>query len=173
MKKWIFAIIIVIVASGIYGAYVYNKAMDKKIPKESKAVEIAKEKAKLTKVTSVDYYNGKAAYTVVQGTDEKGEHLIVWVPEKKGDTVVRKKSEGISEKEAIQKTIEQVGDKESKRKPKEILKVKLGFEKGLRDGVPVDVPLWEVTYIDYDNRYNYYYLEFKDGSFLRRYSAQK
>ncbi|MBJ7968291.1 DUF5590 domain-containing protein, partial [Bacillus cereus] len=68
MKKWIFAIIIVIVASGIYGAYVYNKAMDKKIPKESKSVEIAKEKAKLTKVTSVDYYNGKAAYTVVQGT---------------------------------------------------------------------------------------------------------
>ncbi len=50
MKKWIFAIIIVIVASGIYGAYVYNKAMEKKIPKESKSVEIAKEKAKLTKV---------------------------------------------------------------------------------------------------------------------------
>ncbi|MGE7882538.1 DUF5590 domain-containing protein [Bacillus sp. NPDC094077] len=172
MKKWIFAIIIVIVASGIYGAYVYNKAMDKKIPKESKSVEIAKEKAKLTKVKSVDYYNGKDAYTVVQGTDEKGEQLIVWVPEKKGDTVVRKKSEGISEKEAIQRTIEQAG-KESKRKPKEILKVKLGFEKGLRDGKPVDVPLWEVTYIDYDNRYIYYYLEFKDGSFLRLYSAQK
>ncbi|MEC2626053.1 peptidase M4, partial [Bacillus cereus] len=54
MKKWIFAIIIVIVASGIYGAYVYNKAMGKKIPKESKFVEIAKEKAKLTKVKSVD-----------------------------------------------------------------------------------------------------------------------
>ena len=47
---------------------------------------------------SVDYYNGKSAYIVVQGTDEKGEQLIVWVPEKKGDTVVRKKSEGISEK---------------------------------------------------------------------------
>ena len=47
MKKWIFAIIIVIVASGIYGAYVYNKAMGKKIPKESKFVEIAKEKQSL------------------------------------------------------------------------------------------------------------------------------
>ena len=92
MKKWIFAIIIVIVASGIYGAYVYNKAMGKKIPKESKFVEIAKEKAKLTKVKSVDYYNGKSAYIVVQGTDEKGEQLIVWVPEKKGDTVVRKRA---------------------------------------------------------------------------------
>ena len=41
---------------------------------------------------SVDYYNGKSAYIVVQGTDEKGEQLIVWVPEKKGDTVVRKRA---------------------------------------------------------------------------------
>ena len=109
MKKWIFTIIIVIVASGIYGAYVYNKAMEKKIPKESKSVEIAKEKAKLTKVNTVDYYNGKSSYTVVQGTDEKGEQLIVWVPDKKGNVLVKKKSEGISEKEALQKLAEQVG----------------------------------------------------------------
>ncbi|CAM3868326.1 peptidase M4 [Bacillus cereus] len=167
MKKWIFAIIIVIVASGIYGAYVYNKAMENKIPKESKVVEIAKEKAKLTKVKSVDYFNGKSSYTVVQGTDEKGEQIIVWVPEKKGDTIVRKKSEGISEKEAIQRTAEQVddGSKESKSKPKEILKAKLGVEN--------NIPLWEVTYIDDENRYSYYYLEFKDGKFLRRYSIEK
>ena len=107
---------------------------------------------------SVDYYNGKSAYIVVQGTDEKGEQLIVWVPEKKG-YCSKEKSEGISEKEAIQRTIEQVGNesKESKSKPKEIMKVKLGFEN--------DVPLWEVTYIDDDNRYSYYYLEFKDGKF--------
>lgn len=84
MKKWIFAIVIVIVASGIYGAYVYNKAMEKKIHKEEKSVEIAKEKAKLTKVKSVDYYNGNSSYTVVQGVDEKGEQIIVWVPNKKG-----------------------------------------------------------------------------------------
>ncbi|WP_144488435.1 DUF5590 domain-containing protein [Bacillus sp. ABP14] len=167
MKKWIFAIVIVIVASGIYGAYVYNQAMEKKIPKEAKSVEIAKEKAKLTKVKSVDYYNGESSYTVVQGTDEKEEQLIVWVPEKKGETIVRKKSEGISEKDALQRTIEQVGDdsKEPKSKPKEILKVKLGFEN--------NIPLWEVTYIDDENRYSYYYLAFKDGQFLRRYSIEK
>ena len=76
-------------------------------------------KAKLTKVKSVDYYNGESSYTVVQGTDENGEQLIVWVPEKK-ETIVRKKSEGISEKDALQRTIEQVGD-ESKS-PKVSLK---------------------------------------------------
>ena len=43
--------------------------------KKSKFVEIAKEKQKLTKVKSVDYYNGKSAYIVVQGTDEKENNL--------------------------------------------------------------------------------------------------
>ncbi|MGQ0513238.1 cell wall elongation regulator TseB-like domain-containing protein, partial [Bacillus sp. D-CC] len=117
MKKWIFTIIIVIVASGIYGAYVYNKAMEKKLPKEAKSVEIAKEKAKLTKVKSVDYYNGNSSYTVVQGIDEKGEQIIVWVPNKKGNVLVKKKSEGISEKEALQKLAEQASGKGDEPKP--------------------------------------------------------
>ncbi|MDG0963148.1 peptidase M4, partial [Bacillus paranthracis] len=29
------------------------------------------------------------------------------------------------------------------------------------------------TYIDDENRYSYYYLAFKDGQFLRRYSIEK
>ncbi|PEX92291.1 MULTISPECIES: cell wall elongation regulator TseB-like domain-containing protein [Bacillus cereus group] len=167
MKKWIFAIIIVIVASGIYGAYVYNKAMDKKIPKESKSVEIAKEKAKLTKVKSVDYYNGKSSYTVVQGTDEKGEQIIVWVPDKKGNVLVKKKSEGISEKEALQRLADQATGKgdEPKPKPKQIVKVKLGAEN--------DIPLWEITYIDQEDRYTYYYLEFQNGEYAAHYSIEK
>ena len=40
---------------------------------------------------------------------------------------------------------------------KEILKVKLGVEN--------NIPLWEVTYIDDDNRYSYYNLAFQDGQF--------
>ncbi|MBC6975527.1 DUF5590 domain-containing protein [Bacillus sp. Xin] len=158
MKKWIFAIIIVIVAIGLYGVHVYNATMEKKIPKESKVVEIAKEKAKLTKVKNVEYYNGKSSYTVVQGVDEKGEKIIVWVPEKKGDVLVKKQSEGISEKDALQ-----IVTKE--QKPKQFLKVKLGAEN--------NVPLWEVTYIDDENRYTYYYLAFQDGKFLKRYSIEK
>ena len=50
--------------------------MEKKIPKEAKSVEIAKEKAKLVKVKSVDYYNGNSSYTVVQGVDEKENKLL-------------------------------------------------------------------------------------------------
>ncbi|MBY0595428.1 cell wall elongation regulator TseB-like domain-containing protein [Bacillus bingmayongensis] len=158
MKKWIFAIIIVIVAIVLYGVHVYNATMEKKIPKESKVVEIAKEKAKLTKVKTVDYYNGKSSYAVVQGVDEKGEQIIVWVPEKKGNVLVRKKNEGISEKKALQIVA-------GERKPKELVKVKLGAEN--------DVPLWEITYIDQEDRYTYYYLEFQDGKYAGYYSIEK
>ena len=158
MKKWIFAITIVIVAIGLYGVQIYSATMDKKIPKESKAVEIAKEEGKLTEVTDVDYYNGKSAYAVVQGLNEKEEEIIVWVPEKKGNVLVRKKDEGISEKKALQIV-------ESERHPKEFVKVKLGAEN--------DVPLWEVTYIDQEGRYTYYYLEFQDGKYAGYYSIEK
>ncbi|PEF74385.1 peptidase M4 [Bacillus pseudomycoides] len=158
MKKWIFAIIIVIVVIGLYGVHVYNATMEKKIPKESKVVEIAKEKAKLTKVKTVDYYNGKSSYAVVQGVDEKGEQIIVWVPEKKGNVLVRKKNEGISEKKALQIVA-------GERKPKELVKAKLGAEN--------DVPLWEITYIDQEGRYTYYYLEFQDGKYAGYYSIEK
>ncbi|MED2934417.1 DUF5590 domain-containing protein [Bacillus wiedmannii] len=151
----------------MYGAYVYNKAMEKKIHKEAKSVEIAKEKAKLTKVKSVDYYNGNSSYTVVQGVDEKGEQIIVWVPNKKGNVLVKKKSEGIPEKEALQKLAEQATGKgdEPKPKPKEIIKVKLGAQN--------DIPLWEITYIDQEDRYTYYYLEFQHGAYAGHYSIEK
>lgn len=68
------------------------------------------------------------------------------------------KSEGISEKKAIQIVA-------SERKPKEFVKVKLGAEN--------DVPLWEITYIDQEGRYTYYYLEFQDGKYAGYYSIEK
>ena len=46
---------------------------------------------------------------------------------------------------------------EPKPKPKQIVKVKLGAEN--------DIPLWEITYIDQEDRYTYYYLEFQNGEY--------
>ncbi|MFD3446078.1 DUF5590 domain-containing protein [Microbacteriaceae bacterium 4G12] len=156
MKKWIFGILIVIAAFITYGVHVYNTTMNGKLQTESKSVQTAKEKAKLTKITSVDYYHGiTASYEVVQGTDNKGEQWIVWVPDKEGKVLTKKKSEGISEKEAMQ-IVAKNGN------PKELVKVKLGAEN--------NVPIWEVTYIDQENHYNYYYMEFANGDFWRRYS---
>ncbi|CAM4102928.1 peptidase M4 [Bacillus manliponensis] len=160
MKKWIFGVSIIVLVVILYGAYLYNTTMDKKLPKESKIVETAKKKGKLTEVTNIDYYHFKTSYAVVEGVNEKGDQCIVWVPEKKGDVLVHKKNEGISEKEA-----KQIVAAEAEAKPKEFVKVKLGAEN--------NVPLWEVTYIDQEDRYTYYYLEFKDGKYAGSYSIEK
>lgn len=158
MKKWIFGVSIIVLTVILYGAYLYNTTMEKQLPKESKIVETAKKKGKLTEVTNIDYYHGTTSYAVVQGVNEKGDQYIVWVPEEKGDVLVHKKNEGISEKEAMQIVA-------AEGKPKEFVKVKLGAEN--------NVPLWEVTYIDQEDRYTYYYLEFKDGKYAGYYSIEK
>jgi uncharacterized protein YpmB len=84
--------------------------------------------------------------------------VAAWVPEKTGNVIVKKIKSGVSKQEAIAKL-------KAERNPKEIISAKLGMEKG--------VPLWELTYIDDDNRYSFYYLSFKDGTFLKRYSFQQ
>ena len=68
---------------------------------------------------------------------------------------MKEQNEGISQEKAVAKLT-------AERDPKEIVSVRLGMEKGL--------PLWEITYIDQENRYSFYYLSFEDGTFIRRYS---
>jgi uncharacterized protein YpmB len=156
MKKWILTVLFSITAIILYGVYIYKDTMNGKLHGEEKAVSIAKKEVGLVKITNTDYYHGMSSYNVFEGTDKKGEKWIVWVPEKKKEKVIaRRKSDGISQDKALQIFLKD-------KKPKEILKVKLGAEK--------DVPLWEITYIDQENRYSYYYLDFKDGKFEGYYS---
>ncbi|WP_028402733.1 DUF5590 domain-containing protein [Ectobacillus panaciterrae] len=158
MKKLILTIVFAVIAVVLYSVYVYTDTMSGKLKGEEKAVAIAKKEAKLTAVTRTDYYHGydeKSSYSVIEGKDDAGTQWIIWVPGTKGKVLTRKKSEGISEKEVLQIVAKQ-------KNAKEFLKVKLGAEN--------DVPLWEVTYIDQENRYNYCYLDFKNGEIWRNYS---
>jgi uncharacterized protein YpmB len=155
MKKWILATALAVVAVILYSVYIYKDTMNGKLEGEAKAISIATQQADLSKVTAVDYYHGVSSYKIVQGTDKKGAHWIVWVPDKKGKVLIRKLRDGISQQEAIQIVMKE-------RNPKEIVKVKLGAES--------DIPLWEITYIDQENRYTYYYLNFIDGKYEGYYS---
>ncbi|MGQ0439631.1 DUF5590 domain-containing protein, partial [Bacillus sp. B-TM1] len=40
-------------------------------------------------------------------------------------------------------------------------------------GAQNDIPLWEITYIDQEDRYTYYYLEFQNGVYAGHYSIEK
>jgi uncharacterized protein YpmB len=158
MKKWVFILAFAVGAAVFYGVHIYQETISQKVQSESRAIAAAKKKAGVVTVSSVDYYNGKDPYQVVKGVNKKKQQVIVWVPEKKGKVVTRKASGGISKEQAVQ-----IVTKE--RSPKEIIKVKLGIEN--------NVPLWEITYIDQEDRYTYYYMDYEDGKFLKRYSIQK
>lgn len=155
MKKWILIIILVIVAGISYGAYVYNNAMSNKRLGEDKATAIAKKEASLTQITATDYYHGKSSYTIIEGTNASGEQWIVWVPNDQGKVLSKQMKDGISSEQAA-------GIVTKDKQPKQIMKVKLGAEN--------ETPLWEITYIDQENRYHYYYVNFTDGKFEGEYS---
>jgi uncharacterized protein YpmB len=158
MKKWIFIIFCIFLGVMVTVVNVYNTAVRSKDKGIIQAEELARKKANLINIASTDYYHGMTAYHVIEGKDENGTSWFVWVPNnKKQKVLVKRKSEGITEQEAIQILLN-----DRKRNVKRIEKVKLGAEKG--------VPLWEITYIDEESRYSYYYLNFIDGKYEGYYS---
>ncbi|AGE22774.1 MULTISPECIES: DUF5590 domain-containing protein [Geobacillus] len=137
---------------------IYDEAMAPKRLMVEHALARAKEAAGLADVKKVYTYYGDEACTVFIGRTKQGKAVVVWVPEKKGSVVVKGVDSGISEAEA--RAILQ-----RDRRPRRIIDATLGMEKG--------VPLWELTYIDAEGRYSFYYLHFADGAFLKRYSFQQ
>lgn len=158
MKKWNVFLSICIGVIIWQAVSVYDAALEPKQSLIETAKERAKQKVSFAHIQDIYTYYGEKAYVVLVGTDRKGTKKIAWVPEKGGQIVVKRAERGMTEQEAIEQL-------KAKRHPKEIVSAKLGMEKG--------VPLWELTYIDQDNRYSFYYISFEDGTFLKRYSFQQ
>lgn len=153
MKKWIWAFIILLVASLSYAIFVYvdaNRPLKEGI---EIATKIAKEEANLQEILSTSFYNGSHSYYVFIGTNDKNDELVVWVPEdKKKKVIVRKKKDGITKEEAIEQLY-------ARKTPTKIISVKLGVEN--------NIPLWEIYYRSNDDLINYYYIDFESGEWLK------
>jgi uncharacterized protein YpmB len=163
MKKWMFLFLAVFLLIGWKVIDVYQAAVSPLHKDKERAVAIAQKEINLSKIKKVYHYFGtemnhkKAeSFQVVAGTNEKGQDIFIWISEKKNKPVLVKKAKnGITEQEAIK-----IVKKE--RNPKEIISVTLGMEN--------NVPLWEIKYIEEDGRFTYYYIDFENGQFLKRYS---
>ncbi|MFJ7745956.1 DUF5590 domain-containing protein [Peribacillus sp. NPDC097295] len=157
MKKWlIIASILVLCFIGfVSGAYI--KALQHKKEAGNEAFEKAKKAGGIDTKDEFYLYNGQTSYSVIIGKTKNGSKKIVWIPEdEKKKIVVRDFKEGKTKKEILSIVNE-------KLKPEEIISVKLGMEK--------NVPLWEVTYLDDSERYNYDYYDFKTGEWLKYYRS--
>jgi uncharacterized protein YpmB len=117
------------------------------------ALQRAETETDIASTEDVSLYNGKKSYVVITGENTSGEKVILWVPEKKEEIIVKKWADGISKEAAINKL-------KGENDVNEILSVKLGMESV--------GPVWEMTYLDDNEHLNYYYLLFETGEWWRK-----
>ncbi|MCJ8006650.1 DUF5590 domain-containing protein [Lederbergia wuyishanensis] len=153
MKKWIlllFPLILIISLS----SYIYKEAREPLLKAEQYAEKRAQTEGHLISNDEFFVYHGTKTYYVIIGKNESGTETIVWIPEKNNQEIITKKaSDGISEKEAISKLIQE-------EKPKKVLGARLGMEK--------ELPVWELSYLDQNSKLNYYYIHFDTGKWWRK-----
>ena len=153
MKKWIvFLVLFVIVIIGIL-IKVYFSSVEPVKAAEKKAVALANKKIQISEVQDFHIYNGLETVNVIEGKNNKGEKIIVWIPDKSKKVFVQKAKNGISKDEAVQKLLQE-------KNPKKIISVRLGMEK--------NIPLWEIYYRSENNLINYYYVHFETGEWLKK-----
>lgn len=130
---------------------------------ESQAIERAEKDTNLVSVTSVDWFHYTDSYYVIEGKNDKGKEIFVWVPEDaKKDIIVKEKNEGMSEKELLNFVKSGLTTISNDRKPKEIIRIKLGMVE--------DAPAYEITYRDQEDRYSILYVDFYNGEWYRVYN---
>ncbi|WP_139364872.1 cell wall elongation regulator TseB-like domain-containing protein [Sutcliffiella halmapala] len=117
------------------------------------ASQIAMTEKNLHTISEVYTYNGTTPYTIVQGTNDEKEELIIWLDEKKEIALTVNAKEGIV-KEDVMKYVD------TDRTPSEIISISLAMEN--------KVPLWEIKFKDQNDRYNLYYIKFENGDYYQR-----
>ena len=69
---------------------VYLLAFDPVKAAEKKAVALAEKKVSFSNVQDFHIYNGIETVYVIEGKNKKGEKIIVWIPEKNKQVIVKK-----------------------------------------------------------------------------------
>ncbi|PYZ98387.1 hypothetical protein CR205_07275 [Alteribacter lacisalsi] len=177
MRGWILAgtaVLGLVTAVSLY--LLYQSAASSQITGSDQAKAYALAEGYLTEVERADYYYGRRAYTVLSGEDQNGEAAYVWIEQQaeanedeeddaensaedwEPRVVVRTQDEGISREEA-----EEIASRE----------LEIQEWKQVRLGMIGDTPVYEMVYIDTDNRYSFYYLSFDDGSYIRHYQLRQ
>ncbi|OLS40266.1 DUF5590 domain-containing protein [Bacillus sp. MRMR6] len=153
MKKLIVIFIIfILLLIGLF-TKVYLSAVEPVKQAEQRAIRLADKEVNLSKVLDFHIYNGLEVINIIEGIDENGEEIIVWIPEKSEKVITEKAKNGLSESEAVQRLMEE-------KKPKKVISVRLGMEN--------EIPLWEIYYRSENNLINYYYVHFKTGEWLKK-----
>lgn len=156
MKKWVFiSIIVIFLFAIIQSAYLYHNASKPFSIEQERAIKIAKNSVEINDILEVTFFNGDESYQVVRALDEQNEEIIIWVPEKKPDDIMIEKARNGLTEEQVEKYA---------RSEFDIKKLQ-----NVRIGMKYNIPVWEITFIDSNDRYSFYYLHFDGKTWIENY----
>ena len=156
MKRWIIFISVFILSlSLVISLFVIWKAGQPFSDEKDKAEQLVLSEKKLTDVTDSEIYSGTNTYVTVSGNDVEGNGKAVFIPITGKDVAIEEVilKDGISQKQAIEAV-------QNEFEVKEVLHTKLGWEQ--------DNAVWEITFLNENDKLNYVYLLFDNGKWWKR-----
>lgn len=152
-KRMIRDLLILIILIFLVGWSIYAVGNHPKAEAERQATTIAKRYANLKTRTDFYIYNRENTYYTVAGKNNKGQRILVIVPQKNGSVRVVKQSTGLTEQQALAQV-------KSNEHPKRVLKAV--------PGIFNDKVVWEVTYLNSKGNLCYDLVNFKTGSYVQQ-----
>lgn len=152
-KRMIRDLLILIILIFLVGWSIYAVGNYPKAEAERQATTIAKRYANLKTRTDFYIYNRENTYYTVAGKNNKGQRILIIVPQKNGSVRVVKQSTGLTEQQALAQV-------KSNEHPKRVLKAV--------PGIFNDKVVWEVTYLNSKGNLCYDLINFKTGSYVQQ-----
>ncbi len=152
-KRMIRDLLILIILIFLVGWSIYAVGNHPKAEAERQATTIAKRYANLKTRTDFYIYNRENTYYTVAGKNNKGQRILVIVPQENGSVRVVKQSTGLTEQQALAQV-------KSNEHPKRVLKAV--------PGIFNDKVVWEVTYLNSKGNLCYDLINFKTGSYVQQ-----
>ncbi|MDF2606424.1 MAG: peptidase propeptide and domain protein [Bacillales bacterium] len=155
MKRVLLIIFSTVLIGSLFVIFSLQNIFSKSEYIHKEAIMRAKSDYDINKVIKTSTYNGKKQYIAIEALKKNNKKIYVLVPVKGEEMYAYRSSQGISKKKALE-IVKREDDVQK------VIKIQLGMEE--------DNPLWEITYINDNGNYSYYYVNFEDGTFFKRYS---
>lgn len=133
-------------------ARVFYVSQEPILKAKKEAVALVKDQVQFSKITDFYWFNTSQTYYSIAGSDQNGTPVYVIVSPDTEESLILQQASVVNEDEARSITMQD-------KQPKKVLAARLG----MIDSEPV----WEVHYLNQENRNGYYYLSAKSGQWLK------
>jgi len=157
LEKVVIAFLTVVICGIVGFLLFFFKARKTLLTDKVRISEVAKEVVGMKKIDRYYTFTRKGTYLGVLGKDRLKKNVYVLVKDNGNKAIVLDKDQGITEEKASSLVLSH------DRKIAKVTAVELGIYN--------KKPVWEVVAKDYDDKYNYYLLDFKTGKKIKENTA--